>query len=127
MPPLGVLQQSFHWPIDIMVRMFANGLRDLGSIPDQVIPKTQKMVFDTCLLNTQHYKVRIKGKRSNSEKEGALSQHYTRKRKYHVKRELNLTVFVNNYFTRQKRSREEIKDKCKLPIPFTSIPFLIEY
>ena len=26
------------------------------------IPKTQKMVLDSSLLNTQHYKVRIKGK-----------------------------------------------------------------
>ena len=45
-----------------MVRVFANGLGDLGSIPGQVIPKTQKMVLDATLLNTQHYKVRIKGK-----------------------------------------------------------------
>ena len=28
--------------IDIMVRVFANGPRDLGSIPGRVIPKTQK-------------------------------------------------------------------------------------
>ena len=34
----------------------------LGTIPGQVIPKTQKMVLDASLLNTQHYKVRIKGK-----------------------------------------------------------------
>ena len=34
----------------------------LGSIPGRVIPKTQKMVLDASLLNTQHYKVRIKGK-----------------------------------------------------------------
>ena len=42
--------------------MFANGPGDLGSIPGRVIPKTQKMVRDASLLNTQHYKVRIKGK-----------------------------------------------------------------
>ena len=42
--------------------MFANGLRDLGSIPGCVIPKTLKMVLDTSLLNTQQYKVGIKGK-----------------------------------------------------------------
>ena len=42
--------------------MFANGPRDLGSIPGRVIPKTQKMVLDSSLLNTQHYKVQIKGK-----------------------------------------------------------------
>ena len=42
--------------------MFAKGPGDLGSIPGRVIPKTQKMVLDASLLNTQHYKVRIKGK-----------------------------------------------------------------
>ena len=42
--------------------MFTNGPGDLGSIASRVIPKTQKMVLDATLLNTQHYKVRIKGK-----------------------------------------------------------------
>ena len=42
--------------------MFTNGPGDLGSIPGRVIPKTQKMLLDASLLNTQHYKVRIKGK-----------------------------------------------------------------
>ena len=42
--------------------VFANGPVDQGSIPGQVIPKTQKMVLDTALLNAQHYKVWIKGK-----------------------------------------------------------------
>ena len=45
-----------------MSRVFAKGSGDQGSIPDQVIPKTQKMVLDSALLNSQHYKVRIKGK-----------------------------------------------------------------
>ena len=40
--------------IGIMVRVFANGPEDLGSIPSRVIPKTQKMVLDASLLNTQH-------------------------------------------------------------------------
>ena len=31
-------------------------------IPGRVIPKTLKMELDTTLLNTQHYKVRFKGK-----------------------------------------------------------------
>ena len=44
---------------------FANGLGDLGSIPGRVIPKTQKMVLDATLLNTQHYNIRIKVKWSN--------------------------------------------------------------
>ena len=45
----------------LVSRVFANGLGDRGSIPGRVIPKTQKMVLDATLLNTQHYKVGIKG------------------------------------------------------------------
>ena len=45
-----------------MSSALANGLGDRGSIPGRVIPKTPKMVFDAALLNTQHYKVRIRGK-----------------------------------------------------------------
>ena len=37
-------------------------------MPGRVIPKTQKMVLDAALLNTQHYKVRIKGKMEQSRK-----------------------------------------------------------
>ena len=44
-----------------MSRVFANGLGHQCSIQGRVIPKTQKMVLDAILLNTQHYKVRIKG------------------------------------------------------------------
>ena len=42
--------------------VFTNGPGAWGSIPGRVIPMTQKMVLDASLLNTQHYKVRIKGK-----------------------------------------------------------------
>ena len=46
---------------------------DRGSIPGQVIPKTLKMVIDTSLFNTQHYKVCIKGKVEQSrERSSAL-------------------------------------------------------
>ena len=55
---------------------FANGLGDKGSIPGQVIPKTQKMVLDATLFNTQHYKVRIKGKVEQS-RECSKSLPYT--------------------------------------------------
>ena len=45
----------------------------LGSIPGRVISKTLKMVLDASLLNTQHYKVRIKGKVDKSwERSSAL-------------------------------------------------------
>ena len=59
--------------IGLAVRVFANRPGDLGSIPGRVIPKTQKMVLDASLLNTQHYKVRIKGKVEQSrERSSAL-------------------------------------------------------
>ena len=45
-----------------MSRVFSNGPEDQGSIPDQDIPKTQKIVLNASLLNTQHYKVQIRGK-----------------------------------------------------------------
>ena len=48
--------------IGLVGRVFANGPWDLGSILGHVIPKILKMVLDTSLLNTQQYKVCIKGK-----------------------------------------------------------------
>ena len=63
-----------YWPlipdIGLGVRVF-NGPGELGSIPGRVIPKTQKMVLDASLLNTQHYKVQIKGKVEQS-REGVV-------------------------------------------------------
>ena len=55
-----------------MSRVFANALGDQGSIPGQVIPKTQKMVLDAALINTQHYKVTIKGKVEQSRKRSSV-------------------------------------------------------
>ena len=56
----------------MMVRVFTNGPGDLGSIPGRVIPKAKKkMVLDAFLLNTQHYKVQIKGKVEQS-REGVM-------------------------------------------------------
>ena len=53
--------------------VFTNGPADRSSIPGHVIPKTLKMVLDTILLNTQLYKVRIKGKVEQSrERSSAL-------------------------------------------------------
>ena len=48
--------------IGLVGRVFVSGPGDLGSILGCVIPKTFKMVLDTTLLNTQQYKVHIKGK-----------------------------------------------------------------
>ena len=46
--------------------MFANGPEDQGSVLRWVIPKTQKMVLDAALVNTQFHKVRIEGKMEQS-------------------------------------------------------------
>ena len=54
--------------IGLVGRVFANGLGDLDSIPGRIIPKTLKMGLDTSLLNTQQYKVHIKGKVEQSRK-----------------------------------------------------------
>ena len=73
-------QQNFCWNknqnnglIGLVGKVFANGPGDLGSVTGRVIPKTLKMVLDTSLLNTQQYKVRIKGKVEQSrERSSAL-------------------------------------------------------
>ena len=54
-------------------RESANGPGGRGSIPGRVIPKTLKMVLDTSLLNTQHYKVRIKSKVEQSRERSSAS------------------------------------------------------
>ena len=45
-----------------MSRVFANGSGEWGSISCRVILKTQKMLLDATLLNTQHYEVQVKDK-----------------------------------------------------------------
>ena len=60
--------------IVLMSRVFPNGPGNQGSILGRVIPKTQKIVLDVALLNTQHHKVSIKGKVEQSrERSSALS------------------------------------------------------
>ena len=51
-----------NWLIGLVSRVFTNGPGDLGSIPGHIIPKTLKVVLDTSMLNTQQYKIHIKGK-----------------------------------------------------------------
>ena len=57
--------------IGLMSRVFANSLGEQGSTPRQVILKTQKLVLDTALRNTQHYKVGIKGKLEQSKEKSS--------------------------------------------------------
>ena len=51
--------------VGLVGRVFADGPGDLGSIQ---ISNTLKMVLDASLLNTQQYKVRMKGKVNQSKK-----------------------------------------------------------
>ena len=60
----------------MMVRVFVSGPGDLGSILGRVIPKTQKMLLDASLLNTQQHKLGIKGKVEQS-RERSTTLSYT--------------------------------------------------
>ena len=51
-----------------MISVFANDPGDRRSIPGRGLPKTQKIVLDSALLNIQHYKVRINNKVKQSTK-----------------------------------------------------------
>ena len=54
--------------------LYTNSLGERGSVPGRVLPKTQKILLDASLLNTQHYKVGIKDKVGQSrERISALS------------------------------------------------------
>ena len=64
--PTAILHYSSDWST-ILTRP-----GDLCSIPGPVIPKTLKMVLDTSLLNTQQYKVRIKGKVKQSRERSSV-------------------------------------------------------
>ena len=57
--------------ISLMSSVLAKSPGDRGSSLGRVITKTQKMVNDAVLLNTQHYKVRIKGKVEQSRERGS--------------------------------------------------------
>ena len=67
-----LISSLFNRLIDLVGRVFANGPEDRGSAPGRVIPKTLKMVLDTSLFSTQHYKVQIKSKVEQSRERGSL-------------------------------------------------------
>ena len=108
-------RKGYYWQLDIGlgVRVFANGPGVLGSIPGRVIPKTQKMVLDASLLNTQHYKVRIKGKVEQSREGVATSPWCSSYRKGSLRVTLDygrqlynftllLTILLSNSFNLMK-------------------------
>ena len=105
--------QQHYLPIASGVSVFANGPGDLGSIPGRVIPKTQKMVLDASLLNTQHYKVRIKSKVEQSKKGVAPS--LTHWCSSYRKGSLRVTLDYGRqlYFMSRVRVRVEDGRACK--------------
>ena len=76
-PKVGKYEVLFDRAISLGGRVFTNDLGDWGSISGWVIPKTQKRVVDTSLLNTQHYKLRINGKVEQSSERSSLSLPHT--------------------------------------------------
>ena len=98
----------------IYIRVFANGPGDLGSVPGRVIPKTQKMVLDTSLLNTQHYKVRIKWSDPGEGVAPSLTPRCSRYWKGSLwvvldnGRQLTLYIYIYIY---REREREERRDR----------------
>ena len=56
---------SISMTIGLVGRVFTNGPGIRVSIPGRVIPKTQKMLLDASLINTQYYMVWINGKWSS--------------------------------------------------------------
>ena len=50
---IGYIDHLYNQAIGLMSRVFANGPGDQGSIPGRVIPKTQKLVLDAALINTE--------------------------------------------------------------------------
>ena len=80
--PLQIIAQNYpvrtnyvkaYRAIGLKNRVFANVPQDQGSIPGRVIPKTQNIVLDASLLNTQHYKLRINGKGKQSRESSSTS------------------------------------------------------
>ena len=68
---IGVLYFFLYMSINIILnRLITSGTR--VSIPGQVIPKTQKIVLDISLLNTQYYKVHIKGEVEQSKERSSV-------------------------------------------------------
>ena len=104
-----------------MVRVFANGPGERGLILGRVIPKTQKMVIDASLLNTQNYKVWINGTWSNPGRVVAPSP--TPRCSSYWKRSLLVVLdygqptyirhsWYNGYCRRKWTRRSEFKSVC---------------
>ena len=81
-----------------------------SSIPDRVIPKTQKMLLDASLLKTQRYKEWIKGKVAQSKEKSRAPPHPSvtyqmKKRPSGCPRRKSPTMLIYIY-TERERERE---------------------
>ena len=61
-----------NWKLETFILTLAKRVECSLMSPGRVIPKTQKIVLDTFLLNTQYYKVRIKGKLKQSKERSSV-------------------------------------------------------
>ena len=72
---LSSLNVLHYQPTGQVGRVFTNGSGDWDLILGQDISKTQKMVLAASLLNTQYYKVCIKGKVEQSRERSSSLPH----------------------------------------------------
>ena len=105
--PIGVKLYIYIY-IGLVGRVFANGPGDLGSISGRVILKTFKMVLDTSLLKTQHYKVHIKGKVELSrERSSALPKLLKREPSVHPRLQSPTLLYLYIYCLSNKKLTHE--------------------
>ena len=115
--------------------VFANGQGDQGLIPGQVIPKIKKMVLDTSLLNTLHYKVWIKGKVEQSSKRCSDLPYTNKIRAFVLPSTMvaNFTftyiinIYIYIYIIERERERERERESHIIEILASKITFLKIY
>ena len=114
-----VLFSGFDWIIGQLGKVFANCSRDRGSIPDRVIPKTLKMVLDASLLNTQHYKVCIKGSGAIQGRGEAPSPTHQRCSYWKGNIRVAPWLWLPTLLTFRIHSRQHIVFLCSSPLVFS--------
>ena len=72
---ISLIKTNYSTAIGLLGKVFAIGPEDRGSIQGRIILKTQKMVLDASLINTQHYKVWIKNRMEQSKERNGALQH----------------------------------------------------
>ena len=117
-----LIDRALYWIV------FANGPGDRGSIPGQLISKSQKKVLDATLLNTQQYKLRIKGKVEQSREWSCTVPYTSMQKKFkkepsgypwlksptlilHVDNSLSLSLYIYIYNSLRIYIVGEIKER----------------